>query len=180
MLPGPARERSKMSVEETESQALDHTCDAMAAMSLFRLSVYVVKASGRYGGVMAVVAATDEQDAVKVAGNIGDAIWHSVELLPAMCDGEPRVLAHFEAGELSNMRVYSYGLVIPMDKVTYQILCDPKTLVTHQDPEVLFPEYIYLHAAEITVKLAKWAAYSSQPWYILLWNRLRGINPPTL
>jgi hypothetical protein len=70
------------------------------------MNVYAIKAYGHYGGGMAVVAADSEDEAKAIADRTEDSIWHvrygapeSVELLPCVCDGPARVLAHYETGE---------------------------------------------------------------------------------
>lgn len=70
------------------------------------MNVYTIKAYGNYGGGMAVVAADSEQEAKTVADKVNDPICgvrygepESVELLPCVCEGHARVLAHYETGE---------------------------------------------------------------------------------
>lgn len=70
------------------------------------MNVYAIKAYGNSGGGMAVVAADSEDEAKAAADKIVDSVWHvrygapeSVELLPCVCQGPARVLAHYETGE---------------------------------------------------------------------------------
>jgi len=70
------------------------------------MNVYSIKANGHYGGGMAVVVADSEDEAKTVADKVEDSIWNvryrepeSVDLLPCVCDGPARVLAHYETGE---------------------------------------------------------------------------------
>ena len=70
------------------------------------MNVYAIKAYGYYGGGMAVVVADSEDEAKAVANKAEASIWNvrygdpeSVELLPCLCDGPARVLAHYETGE---------------------------------------------------------------------------------
>lgn len=70
------------------------------------MNVYAIKAYGRYGGGMAIVAAIEEWQAVEVASKISDTIWNtrydkpeSITLLPLTFDGGPMVIEHYETGE---------------------------------------------------------------------------------
>ena len=69
------------------------------------LTVYVIKAYGNYAGGMAVVAATDEEEAKRLAAPL-EVQWmirfndpESVDVLDVQCGGEPRVLSWFASGE---------------------------------------------------------------------------------
>jgi len=72
-----------------------------------KLKVFAIKATGTYGGGMAVVAASEQGQAEAIASNIFDHVWNtryhvpdSVEELPdVFADGLPRVLSHHELGE---------------------------------------------------------------------------------
>jgi len=70
------------------------------------MNVYAIEADGRYGGGMAIVAADSEDEAKALAEKTEDSPWHvrygspeSVKLLPCVCEGPARVLAHYETGE---------------------------------------------------------------------------------
>lgn len=69
------------------------------------MKVYAIKASGNFGRGMAVVAADDEHEAKNLADKAEVSLWRvrydrpdSVDLLPCVCDGPARVLAHYETG----------------------------------------------------------------------------------
>lgn len=69
------------------------------------MNVYAIKASGRYGGGMAVVAAEDESAARLIGETIQDRMWRTdyskgdIELLPCQCAAPARVIFHYEVGE---------------------------------------------------------------------------------
>lgn len=85
-------------MSEPEISDLNARTDAL-------LSVYAIKASGNYGGGMAIVAALNEQDAIKKAATIQDQ-WNcryrkpdSVSRLDVITFGQDRILEHYETGE---------------------------------------------------------------------------------
>ena len=66
-----------------------------------RLAVYAIQAYGSYGEGIAIVAATDKDQALMLAAGL-DGQWNTqyttpekVDELPVQCDGEPRVLVHY-------------------------------------------------------------------------------------
>ena len=70
------------------------------------MNVYAIKAYGNYGGGMAVVAAGSESEAKELAEKAEKSLWRvrygapeSADLLPLVCEGPARVLAHYETGE---------------------------------------------------------------------------------
>lgn len=71
------------------------------------LNVYAIKATGNFGGGLAVVAASSKAEAIALASHIEDQIWrvryctpdHVETLLGAWSAGPPRVLTHYETGE---------------------------------------------------------------------------------
>lgn len=69
------------------------------------LTVYAIKAYGMYGGGMAIVGATTEDEAKRLATGL-DTNWNtryhepeSVVILPVTYSGDPSVLTHYETGE---------------------------------------------------------------------------------
>jgi len=71
------------------------------------MNVYIIKAYGRYGGGMAIVAASDEYSAINIAKTIKDTTWHtnygnpeSVTRIPVAYGGDDaNVIDHYETGE---------------------------------------------------------------------------------
>lgn len=53
------------------------------------------------------------------------------------------------------MRVYQSGQMIPMERVTWGIMCSPRTLVTDEDPSVDFPPCVKRSAREAPLRIAK-------------------------
>lgn len=69
------------------------------------MNVYALKATGHYGGGMAIVAADSEKKAMVLATGL-DRDWqtkfhtpHSVELLPVTYQGKAKVLIWYATGE---------------------------------------------------------------------------------
>jgi hypothetical protein len=70
------------------------------------MNVYALAATGCYGGGVAVVAAESEEQAVEVGGMVIDQGWgveygnpDTIQQLPCVADGLPRVLFNHESGE---------------------------------------------------------------------------------
>ena len=72
------------------------------------MNIYTIKAFGNYGGGMAVVAADDEQEAIRACRVIPNKTWHvrydepdNVECIVAGAPADTLrgVLSHFETGE---------------------------------------------------------------------------------
>lgn len=71
------------------------------------MKVYAIKASGTYGGGMAIVVARTEKQALTLASQVERSSWNvryetpdHVEVLPnCRCDGPARVLTYHETGE---------------------------------------------------------------------------------
>lgn len=70
------------------------------------MKVYAIKAYGRGGGGMAIVAANSKVEACVLAQEEENSMWQvdyetpeEIELLPCECAGQARVLTHYETGE---------------------------------------------------------------------------------
>lgn len=53
------------------------------------------------------------------------------------------------------MRVYQSGQMIPMDHVTWDTMCSPRTVVTEEDPGIDFPPAVRQAEREALLRIAE-------------------------
>lgn len=70
------------------------------------MRIFAIKSTGEHNGGMAIVAAHDKSEPLNLANEIVDDVWFTqyskpdeIADLGVNCDGDPRVLTHYETGE---------------------------------------------------------------------------------
>ena len=71
------------------------------------------------------------------------------------------------------MRVYYSGQKINMVDVTWECLCDPKTRVTGEDPEAVFPDNVAAERDKALENLTEMFSPKKAPWWWRLFRYFR-------